>query len=98
MCVIVGRCADYILKDKKDVLKVFLYSSMEDKINRVVKYYGIDKNKAEKIIEKENKERAKHYKYYTDRDWVLTTNYDIMINVDKYGIDNVVDNIINLIK
>lgn len=97
-CVIVGRCADYILKDKKDVLKVFLYSNMEDKIKRVVKYYGIDKNKAEKIIEKENKERAKHYKYYTDRDWILTTNYDIMINVDKYGIESVVDYIINLIK
>ena len=96
-CVIVGRCADYILKDKKDVLKIFLYSNMNDKISRVVKYYGIDKNKAEKVIEKENKERAKHYKYYTDRSWQNINNYDLILNVDKYGIERVVDYIIDII-
>ena len=65
-CVIVGRCGNYILKDKKDVLKVYLYSSLDDKINRVTKYYDIDKDKALNTINKVNKERKKHYKYYTN--------------------------------
>ena len=96
-CVIVGRCADYVLKDNKDTIKVFLYSDIENKIARAVKYYGIDKLKAKKIIEKENKERAKHYKYYTQRDWICPENYDIMLNVDKYGVDKVVDCLITII-
>jgi cytidylate kinase len=96
-CVIVGRCADYVLKDNKDTIKVFLYSDIENKIARAVKYYGIDKLKAKKIIGKENKERAKHYKYYTQRDWICPENYDIMLNVDKYGVDKVVDCLITII-
>ena len=84
-CVIIGRCADYILKDNKDVLKVFLYSDNISKENRVKKYYGI--NKGIKYINKINKERAKHYKYYTNRDWYDVNNYDLMINVDKLGVE-----------
>lgn len=96
-CIIVGRCADYILKDNKNTIKIFLYSDIDNKIKRAVKYYGINKTKAKKIIEKENKERAKHYKYYTQRDWICPENYDIMLNVDKYGVDKVANYIINII-
>ena len=86
-CVIVGRCADYILKDNKNVLKVFLYSDDISKINRAVKYYGIDKNKAYKQIIKINKEREKHYKFYTNRNWKDMSNYDLIINVDSKGVE-----------
>ncbi len=97
-CVIVGRCSDYILKDNKNVIKVFLYSDLESKVKRAIKYYGLDDKKALKEINKINKQRAKHYKYYTNRDWYNLDNYDLMINVDKKGIEKTVDQIIEFIK
>lgn len=86
-CVIVGRCADYILKDNKDTIKVFLYSSSQDKVKRAVKYYNLEEDKALKEINKINSERAKHYKYYTNRDWCDFANYDIALNVDYLGVE-----------
>lgn len=86
-CVIVGRCADYILKDNKDTIKVFLYSSRQDKVKRAVKYYNLEEDKALKEINKINSERAKHYKYYTNRDWYDFANYDIALNVDYLGVE-----------
>ena len=97
-CVIVGRCADYILKDNKDVTKIFLYSDEENKIKRATKYYKLDKDKAPKIINKINKEREKHYKFYTNRDWKDFSNYDLIINVDKKGVEKTVEDIINYLK
>lgn len=96
-CVIVGRCADYILKNNKNAIKIFLYSDDESKVNRAIKYYGLDKNKALNKIKKINKERAKHYKFYTNREWMNLSNYDFLFNVDKYGINKTVENIINII-
>ena len=97
-CVIVGRCSDYILKDTKNTLKVFLYSDMDSKVKRAVKYYGISKEKAEKQIESINKKREKHYKYYTDRAWKNPNNYDLMLNVDLLGVEKCVELIENIIK
>ena len=94
-CVIVGRCADYILKDEKDVLKVFLYSDDQAKIERAVKYYGLNKNTAFKEIETINKEREKHYNFYTNRNWKDVSNYDLMINVDLKGVEKTAEYIIN---
>ncbi len=85
-CVIVGRCGNYILKDKKDVLKVYLYSSMEDKINRVTKYYHIEKAKAASTINKITKDRKKHYKYYTNTNLDDYNNYDISIDISRFGV------------
>ena len=87
-CVIIGRCADFILKDNDNVVKVFVSSNMNDKIQRTTEFYGIEKNKAEKEINRINKLRASHYKYYTERDWKDMSNYDICINSDKIGIEN----------
>ena len=96
-CVIVGRCADYILDGNKDVLKVFLYSDKVSKVNRCVKYYGISKNKALNEIKKIDKERSKHYNFYTNKEWGNVSNYDLLINVDKYGVESTVDLIYNYI-
>lgn len=88
-CVIVGRCADYILKDKDNVTSVFLYSKEKNKIQRAIKYYHFkDEKEAAKQISKINKERAKHYKYYTDREWKDFSNYDLAVNVDALGVEN----------
>ena len=89
-CVIVGRCADYVLKDNSSVISVFLYSDDENKVKRAVKYYGLSKDSALKEINKINKERAKHYKFYTNREWKDFNNYDLCLNVDALGIDNTV--------
>ena len=97
-CVIVGRCGNYILKDKKDVLKVYLYSSLDDKINRVTKYYDIDKDKALNTINKVNKERKKHYKYYTNTTLDDYNNYDLVLDVSKFGVEKTADIISNIVK
>ena len=97
-CVIVGRCGNYILKDKKDVLKVYLYSSEEDKINRVTKYYHITKDKALSTINKVNKERKRHYKYYTNTNLDDYNNYDLVINVSEFGVEKTADIINSIIK
>lgn len=96
-CVIVGRCASYVLKDNKDTVKIFLYSSEEDKIKRAIKYYNIPKNKAKKKIEKINKMRDKHYSYYTGSSLYNPSNYDLMINVDSLGVEGTADYIIEYI-
>ena len=69
---------------------------MKDKINRVVKYYKINKEEAEKEIVKENKLRENHYNYYTEKEWKNPENYDLCINSDSIGIDNAVELICNL--
>ena len=97
-CVIVGRCADFILKENKNVFKVFVYSNMENKIKRTTNIYGLDKNKAEKEINRINKLRANHYKYYTEKDWSNPENYDICINSDSLGVEKAADLICEMIK
>ncbi len=90
-CVLVGRCADFVLEKRKDILKIFIYSSMEDKIKRATKYYGRNKKTAKKEIEEINKLRANHYKYYTEKVWNDTNNYDICINSDALGVEKSAD-------
>ena len=97
-CVIVGRCADFILKENKNVFKVFVYSNMENKIKRTTNIYGLDKNKAEKEINRINKLRANHYKYYTEKDWNNPENYDICINSDSLGVEKAADLICEMLK
>ena len=86
-CVIVGRCADYILKDNQDVISIFLYSDEENKIKRAVKYYNLEEKTAKKQIKKINQARAKHYKYYTNRNWYDFSNYNLILNVDSLGVE-----------
>ena len=97
-CVIVGRCADFILKDKRNVLKIFVSSSMENKIKRATEFYHMDENKAAKEIDRINKLRSNHYEYYTERGWENPSNYDICVNSDSIGIENVVDLICSIVE
>lgn len=89
-CIIVGRCADYVLKDYKNVVNIFICAPMEDKINRAVTYYGLNPNKAANEISKKNKKRRSYYNFYTDREWGKASNYDLCIN-SRIGVDETVD-------
>lgn len=95
-CVVVGRCADYILRNNNNTLKVFLYSDTESEKDRAVKYYGLKEEDALKEINKINKDRSKHYKFYTGREWRDFKNYDLLLNVDKYGVEKTAENILKI--
>ena len=95
-CVIIGRCADFILKDRKNVLKVFIYSDMENKTKRAKEFYSLEN--PEKEIKRINKLRANHYKYYTEKEWDNHSNYDICINSDALGIEKATELICNMVK
>ena len=97
-CVIIGRCSDFILKDREDTIKVFIYSDMEDKIKRATTFYHMDEKKARKEIQRIDKTRANHYKYYTDREWKNPSNYDICINSDAVGVESAADLICKMAK
>lgn len=90
-CVIVGRCADYVLRERDDVIHFFLYSDIESRINRSMKYYGLEEKKAREAIEKTDKKRAAYYNYYTGERWGETKNYNLSLNTDSVGIDGCVD-------
>ncbi len=89
-CVIVGRCADYVLKNFPNVVNFFLTGNMPEKKRRILKRYDIEKNKAEDFIRKTDKRRASYYNYYTDLKWGNASNYDLCINTSKTGIDGAV--------
>ncbi len=81
-CVIVGRCADYVLQNRKDALNVFVYASIENRIERVKKLYGDKVNN--------DKDRAAYYDYYTDKKWGDLRSYHLSVNSDM-GIDSCVE-------
>ncbi len=89
-CVIVGRCSDYVLRERDNVIDFFIYSDIEHKIKRAVKYYDIDEKKAQSIIEQKDKKRAAYYNYYTSQRWGDIDNYNLAINSDSVGIENTV--------
>lgn len=87
-CVIVGRCADYILSDRDDVLKVFIYADKDSRVEHGIKEYGMAKDSALKEIEKSDKERSRHYNTYTDKVWGDRHNYNLMLDSSQIGYDN----------
>lgn len=96
-CVIVGRCANYVLRDYPNVINIFIHAPMDDRIDRAIKYYGLDPKKAENIINKTDRNRAAYYAYFTDQKWGQAENYDLCLN-SKIGINESVDVIVELVK
>ena len=88
----------YDEKYKKNVLKILVSSSMENKIKRATEFYHMEKEKAAKEIARINKLRSNHYEYYTERGWETTSNYDICVNSYSIGINNVVDLICSIVE
>lgn len=90
-CVIVGRCSDYILREREDCLNVFIHADEASKLERAVKNYGMPEKDAAMILKKKDKARYNHYKYYTDEEWGMASNYDLCLNSGLFGIDGCVE-------
>ena len=90
-CVIVGRCADYVLKDKPNAVHVFVKADMPSKIERAVAYYGVERSKAEETIRKADKQRASYYNYYATSDWGDINNDDLCVDPGKLGVEGAVE-------
>ena len=89
-CVIVGRCADYILRDKADCLKVFIHADMAFRAERIVKVYGERAASPEQRLKDKDKRRAAYHRFYTNMKWGHAQNYDITLNSGTLGIDRCV--------
>lgn len=97
-CVIVGRCADYILKDFDGVFNVFIHANMEFRKERIVKLYGESEKKPEKRLIEKDKKRKTNYKYYTNQEWGDGANYDLCLDSSFFGVDKCAEIICNLVK
>jgi len=97
-CVMVGRCADYALEDYKNVVNVFIYADMEQRIRRIAQKYDLTNAKAKDIITKTDKKRASYYNYYTNKEWGDAKGYDLCINSGKLGIYGTVKVIMEYLK
>lgn len=86
-CVVVGRCADYILRSRHDCMNVFVYAPLADRVARAVKDYGLPAAGAEKTVQRNDKIRAKHYQYYAGAKWGETRRYDLTINSSTFGVE-----------
>ncbi|MBS6397154.1 MAG: cytidylate kinase-like family protein [Clostridiales bacterium] len=86
-CVIVGRCADYILRDREDCLHVFIHAPMEKKAERIVRLYGQTADKPEKRLRDKDKKRRVNYRYYTDREWGDVRNYHLSLDSGEFGVE-----------
>ena len=95
-CIIVGRCADYILEDKADCLKVFIHADLEFRAKRIVEVYGERAESPEERIKDKDKRRAAYHRFYTNMKWGYAQNYDLTLNSGVLGIDNCVDIITKL--
>ncbi|QOX62958.1 cytidylate kinase-like family protein [Anoxybacterium hadale] len=93
-CVIVGRCADYILRSEPYALSVFIHSEDEDKINRIIRSYGVPEKEAQETMIKTDKKRASYYNYYSGEKWGRADNYDLAVNTSAVGIEGAVSLII----
>ncbi|MGM9554584.1 MAG: AAA family ATPase [Faecousia sp.] len=86
-CVIVGRCADFILRDWKDCLHVFIHADMESRAKRIVERYGEGDRSAEKRLAEKDQKRKVYYKNYTGRNWGQAQNYDLCLNSGVLGVE-----------
>ncbi len=96
--IIVGRCADFILREREDVLRVFIYSDAKTAIKNVVEMYGISEKEAQKVIAKTDKERSEYYRHYTGLDWENAKNYNLSLDTSRLSYDECVEIIKGYIK
>lgn len=96
-CVIVGRSADYILKDRKDALHVFVHADMDFRAERIVRLYGQSEKTPEQRLRDKDKKRAVNYEHYTGREWGKSQNYTLTLNSGAIGVERCVDLLADLV-
>jgi len=97
-CVIVGRCADYILRDRTDCLHTFFHADMDFRADRIVSLYGETQDKPEKRLKEKDDKRKTYYKHYTGRQWGMAQNYHLTLNSGIVGTLQCVDIVVNIIQ
>ena len=97
-CVIVGRNADYILKDREDCLHTFIHADIPFRADRIVRLYGESEKSPEARLQEKDKRRKINYQHYTGRTWGVAQNYDICLNSGVLGVEKCADIIIDLVK
>ena len=90
-CIIVGRCADYVLKERVNLVNIFICAGIDFRIERAVEYYKIPREKAAETVLKNDKRRANYYNYHANEKWGNVNNYDLSIRSDFGGIDHAVN-------
>ena len=90
-CVIVGRCADYILKDKADCLTVFIHADLDFRANRIVQEYGEREESPKQRLKEKDKRRAAYHRFYTNMKWRYGRNYHLCLDSGALGIDKYVE-------
>ena len=88
--IFVGRCADYVLRSRKDLLRVFIMAPVEFRVRTMMERQGLSEDQARRLIKQVDKDRSSYYKYYTDQAWGDIDNYDLCINSAITGIDGAV--------
>ena len=86
-CVIIGRNADFILKDRDDVLNVFIHGDMPEKIQRIIDLYNVEEKEAVKMMADTDKRRMTNYNFYTEQKWGKASNYTLCLNSSQLGYD-----------
>lgn len=97
-CVIVGRNADYILKDRKDVLHTYIHADMDFRADRIVRLYGESEKSPMARLQEKDKRRSLNYQHYTGRTWGDADNYDISLNTAVVGVDKAAEIIVGLVQ
>lgn len=97
-CVIVGRCADFILREREDCVHVFIYGNEKEKLERIKKLYDKTEPEAKKMIKEMDKKRSVNYNYYTDQIWGERHNYSLALNSSELGYDKCIELIAGLVK
>lgn len=97
-CVIVGRNADYILKDRKDVLHVYLHADLPFRVSRITETYGDAEKNPEAFLQERDKRRRLNYQHYTGRTWGISQNYDICLDTGTLGIQQCADIILQVVE
>lgn len=96
-CVIVGRNADFILRNRSDVFNVFVYGNMPEKIKRICKLYDVTESEAAKMITDTDKRRMANYNFYTEQKWGMACNYTLSLNSSQLGYEKCMQIIIDCI-
>ena len=96
-CVIVGRNADYVLKDREDALHIYIYADLDYRADRIVRLYGESEKSPVARLQEKDKRRSVNYHHYTGRTWGASENYDICLNTSVIGIEEAADIVVSIV-
>lgn len=97
-CVIVGRCADYVLREHPNKVNVFIHSDMASRLKRLVEHYGVAEEKAAETLQRADRQRASYYNYYASGKWGHVENYNLCVDTGSVGVEGAVDVIVNFVE